>query len=207
MKCAATGLILKSSPSVAKAKTSCVVTLLTTSLPNFTDIGRRGVKFEEALGVADKDHRSVRSRRVRCLHDLFQQVPIGDLADCNPAAADPVQRLKPLTMATTMLTKRRTAHVRCSSSSQMKKRSLKTLLPRNVRDAGLPGIAGKLGVRTRRAHDGDGQCDPQRGRHDRQLDDDLQPDTSGCDYQRTDRNHLGRGSALTLQRRRKATER
>ena len=47
-----------------------------------------------------------------------------------------------------------------------------TAVPAPAEDAGFPGVphpAGKFGRRTRRAHDGDGQRDEQRGRHDLEL--------------------------------------
>ena len=63
--------------------------------------------------------------------------------------------------------------------------------------AGVPRHAGERGLRTGLAHDRDGQCHAQRRRHDQEADDAVQPLPSGADHQGTDRDHLGRRSALT----------
>jgi F-type H+-transporting ATPase subunit gamma len=66
--------------------------------------------------------------------------------------------------------------------------------------AGLPRHAGKQRFVLRCADVRNGQCHPQCGRNDQQAAAELQPPASGPDHQRTHRNHLGRGSALTHQR-------
>ncbi len=79
---------------------------------------------------------------------------------------------------------------------------LADLLPRGVATAIFRGAPRKRGLRTGRADECDGQRDAQRGRHDRQADDRVQPLASGQDHQRADRNHFGRRSALDFNRRR-----
>ena len=64
-------------------------------------------------------------------------------------------------------------------------------------DAGDPDLsraAGECRRRARRAHDRDGQRDPQRRRHDQAPDAELQPGAPGQHHQGTDRDHLRRRS-------------
>src|SRR5438309_1727122 len=56
--------------------------------------------------------------------------------------------------------------------------------------ANLYGTARKRSQRARGADDGDGQCHPQRRRHDRPPHPQLQPYAPSCDYQGADRDHL-----------------
>src|SRR3546814_13833808 len=64
-----------------------------------------------------------------------------------------------------------------------------TTLFRSLR-AGLQGAAGERGERAWRAHDRDGQCVPQRRRHDQSPDPGLQPQAPGGDHRRTDRAYF-----------------
>jgi F-type H+-transporting ATPase subunit gamma len=63
-------------------------------------------------------------------------------------------------------------------------------------DADLHRASGKRRIRAGRADVRDGQRDPQCRRNDRPPDHRVQPLASGRHYQRADRNHLGRRSAL-----------
>ena len=69
------------------------------------------------------------------------------------AAADPAARRRG---------RRREARASTTSTSRRPRRSSSELLPRHVRDPGLPRAARVGGRRARRAHDGDGRGDAQR---------------------------------------------
>ncbi len=73
---------------------------------------------------------------------------------------------------------------------------LGSLLIAQSLDPGVPRPAGKRCVRAGRAHERHGQRHPQRRRHDQQADDQVQSSAPGQHHQRTDRDHLGRRSAL-----------
>ena len=81
---------------------------------------------------------------------------------------------------------RRGSHSRRSSAAQCERSDLRS-------------PARKRGRRIRRENDGDGLRHPQRGRCHRPADAAIQPHAPGHDHQGTDRNHLGRRSALTEQ--------
>ena len=62
---------------------------------SLTDIGRRRRLVRRGARHRRARPRAVRGRRVRCLHDRLQPLPLGDDPDRHGAAADPVRRRRP----------------------------------------------------------------------------------------------------------------
>ena len=83
-----------------------------------------------------------------------------------------------------------------SSMSRTRKRSSPTCCRATSPIQIFSRAAGEPGRFLRLADDRDGQCDPQRRRHDQPADHPVQPQPSGRDHDRTGRDHLGRRSAL-----------
>ncbi len=149
----------------------------------------RQLGFDNADTIAQEDHRAVRGRRVRRRDAVLLALPLGDRADPDGAADHPGRR-----------SRRRPTRARARAAYEYEPEEgeiLATLLPRNISvqifRALLENAASEQGARmsvmdnaTRNA----GEMIKKQTMH-------LQPLASGDDHQGTDRNHLGRGSALT----------
>ena len=146
----------------------------------------RQLGFEQADMIAQKILALFERGRVRRCDLVLLALPLGDRADPDGAADHPGPDRR-----------RRADDRRALRLRARRGEILATLLPRNLTVQIFRALAGERRIRTGRAHERHGQRHPQRGRDDQEADDDLQPVASGDDHQGTDRNHLGRRSALT----------
>ena len=101
---------------------------------------------------------------------FYNQLQVGDLADPDLPAADPVGGFEAAAIGEPAAPS--------TNTSRTRRRSSASLLPRNRRRRSSPRCS-RTPPRAGRAHDRDGQRHPQRRRDDRQADHHLQPLAAG----------------------------
>ena len=155
---------------------------------SLTEIGRRHLAFEEAQDIAERilvlfrggafDVCTIIYNRFRSaitqIVTAQQLIPFP--VDTRRRAGDGVAR------------GRRRLRVRAG-----RRRNTGRAVAAQSGGADLYRVARKRGERAGRAHDRDGQRDPQRRRHDRPAHLELQPHAPGRDHQGADRDHLRGG--------------
>ena len=148
-----------------------------------------GSASSNADPIGKQDHRHVRGGRVRRLHAVLLALPVGDRADPDGAAADPGRDPGGARPAT--------APGAAYEYEPDEDEILAALLPRNISvqmfRALLENAASEQGARMSAMDN----ATRNAGEMIKKQTHDLQPLAPGHDHQGTDRDHLGRRSALS----------